>query len=69
MSDSESGVHILERKWVLSEQVFIDNKVDRRRGYDNSFEKLCTIGTLETFWSYWKALPAISLLKVEFADS
>ena len=49
MSDSESGVHILERKWVLSEQVFIDNKVDRRRGYDNSFEKLCTIGTLETF--------------------
>ena len=54
---------------MLSEQVFIDNKVDRRRGYDNSFEKLCTIGTLETFWSYWKALPAISLLKVEFADS
>ena len=54
---------------MLSEQVFIDNKVDRRRGYDNSFEKLCTIGTLETFWSYWKVLPAISLFATAFCDS
>ena len=60
MSSEEDFKHILENKWVLSEQYYIDNKADRVKGYENSFEKLCIIGTIEMFWSYWKVLPAIS---------
>ena len=48
---------------------FIDNKIDRRRGYEKSFELLCVIGTLETFWSYWRVLPAIACFLGKESDS
>lgn len=51
---------MLENKWVLSEQYYIENKTDRLKGYENSFEKLCVIGTVETFWCFWKQIPAIA---------
>lgn len=60
MASEEENMHFLENKWLLSEQYYIDNKLDRCKGYENSFEKLCLIGTVEMFWNYWKVLPAIS---------
>ena len=60
MEESESATHPLQNKWTLSEQFFIDNKVDKRRGYENSFEKICVLTTVEMFWAYWKAIPAIA---------
>ena len=69
MAFDEENTHVLERKWALSEQYFIDNKIDRRRGYEKSFELLCVIGTLETFWSYWRVLPAIACFLGKEGDS
>lgn len=60
MVNEEENMHVLENTWVLSEQYYIDNKLDRCKGYENSFEKLCIIGTIEMFWSYWRVLPTIS---------
>ena len=60
MVNEEENMHVLENTWVLSEQYYIDNKLDRCKGYENSFEKLCIIVTIEMFWSYWRVLPAIS---------
>ena len=60
MSSEEDFKHILENKWVLSEQYYIDNKADRVKGYENSFEKICSFNTIEEFWGYWNKLPSIS---------
>lgn len=60
MDSQEENFHVLENKWVLSEQYYIENKTDRLKGYENSFEKLCVIGTVETFWCFWKQIPAIA---------
>ena len=59
MSVSESE-HAFENRWVLLEQCYIDNRADRSKGYENSFDKLCTIDTVESFWKFWKGLPPIA---------
>ena len=53
MSVSESE-HAFENRWVLLEQCYIDNRADRSKGYENSFDKLCTIDTVESFWNLLK---------------
>lgn len=67
MESKEENYHVLENKWALSEQYYIDNKSDRRKGYENSFEKLCVISTIETFWCYWKQIPAIAYVVCDYA--
>ena len=57
---SEEQNHAFENRWVLLEQCYIDNRADRSRGYDNSFDKLCVIDTVESFWKFWRGLPAIT---------
>ena len=60
MSESEDQNHVLENCWVLFEQCYIDNRADRSRGYDNSFDKLCDIDSVESFWRIWRHLPVIA---------
>lgn len=66
MENQEENFHVLENKWVLSEQYYIENKTDRLKGYENSFEKLCVISTVETFWCFWKQIPAIAYERSDF---
>ena len=58
---SKGQLHAFENRWVLLEQWYIDNRADRSKGYDNSFDKLCIIDTVESFWKFWRGLPAITL--------
>lgn len=60
MADSAEEVHLLENIWVISEQYQQEEKVDKARDYDSSFEKICSFNTIEEFWSYWNKLPRIS---------
>lgn len=60
MSDTEDQNRVLENCWVLLEQCYIDNRADRSRGYENSFDKLCEIDSVRSFWRIWKDLPAIA---------
>lgn len=60
MTEVAEELHILEYKWVISEQYQLDDKQAKNHGYENSFEKICAFNTIEDFWSYWNKLPAIS---------
>ena len=60
MAEVVEKKHILENKWVISEQYQLEDKQTKNHGYENSFEKICSFETIEDFWSYWNKLPSIS---------
>lgn len=60
MSDTAEETHMLEHRWELSEQYQLDDKQEKSQGYENSFEKICTLYTIEQFWGYWNKIPGVS---------
>ncbi|KAK8797282.1 hypothetical protein WA158_004490 [Blastocystis sp. Blastoise] len=67
MSESQSvsdnnvpSKHALEHKWTIYEQVSLVDSVDKKEAYLNSYENICTFGTVETFWLNWTKLPSVS---------
>lgn len=52
-------MHPLENKWTIYEQVQFVDAVDKKEGYINSYESICTFGTVENFWVNWSKLPSV----------
>ena len=59
MSEAAEQVLPLEHTWVLSEQYQLDNKQEKSKEYENSFEKLFSFGTVDGFWKYWGKIPPV----------
>ena len=59
MSEAAEQVLPLEHTWVLSEQYQLDNKQEKTKEYENSFEKLFSFNTVDDFWKYWGKIPAV----------
>ncbi|KAK8800422.1 translation initiation factor 4E [Blastocystis sp. subtype 4] len=62
MSSQEITVHKLEHSWTIYEQVQFHNEKDKKKGYLNSFEKICTFSTAEGFWLNWNRIPTVTQL-------
>ncbi|CBK22821.2 uncharacterized protein [Blastocystis hominis] len=60
MADTAEELHLLQNTWVISEQYQQEEKADKARDYESSFEKICSFNTIEDFWGYWNKLPRIS---------
>lgn len=60
MTETAEELHLLQNTWVISEQYQQEEKADKARDYESSFEKICTFNTIEDFWGYWNKLPRIS---------
>ena len=59
MSEAAEQVLPLEHTWVLSEQYQLDNKQEKTKEYENSFDKLFSFSTVDDFWKYWGKIPAV----------
>ena len=60
MTEAAEELHLLQNTWVISEQYQQEEKADKARDYESSFEKICSFNTIEDFWGYWNKLPRIS---------
>ena len=53
-------VHKLQNKWTIYEQIQFHNEKDKKKGFLNSFESICSFSTAEGFWLNWNRIPTVT---------
>lgn len=62
-------VHKLQNKWTIYEQIQFHNEKDKKKGFLNSFESICSFSTAEGFWLNWNRIPTVTFEVVAFSYS
>lgn len=61
MSSAESvTIHKLHNSWSIYEQVQFHTEKDKKKGYFESFDQICTFSTAEGFWLNWNRIPTVT---------
>ncbi|KAK8798578.1 hypothetical protein WA538_003252 [Blastocystis sp. DL] len=55
-------VHKLQNRWTIYEQIQFHNEKDKKKGFLNSFENICSFSTAEGFWLNWNRIPTVTQL-------
>lgn len=61
-------VHKLQNRWTIYEQIQFHNEKDKKKGFLNSFESICSFSTAEGFWLNWNRIPTVTFGLVVFFD-
>lgn len=61
-------VHKLQNRWTIYEQIQFHNEKDKKKGFLNSFENICSFSTAEGFWLNWNRIPTVTCEMVVFVN-
>lgn len=69
MSSAESvTIHKLHNSWSIYEQVQFHTEKDKKKGYFESFDQICTFSTAEGFWLNWNRIPTVTYVLSLFVN-
>ena len=61
MSASEAPkYHPLQNEWCIYEQIQFHNDMDKKKGYNDSFDNVSQFKTVEGFWMNWNRIPTVT---------